>query len=95
MASRDPQVAWPVMNERPAPEFTLRWKQWLLIFVVALLVVLGGTAMWISAAVGVGVALGLLALRPYSTRTRIGLVLGALVLAGVPVVWVITQLATR
>lgn len=44
---------------------------------------------------GVGVALGLLALRPYSTRTRIGLVLGALVLAGVPVVWVITQLATR
>lgn len=84
-----------MMNERPAPEFKLRWKQWLLILVVALVVVLGGTAAWISASVGVGVALGLLALRPYGTRTRVGLVLAAVVLAGAPVVWIITQLAAR
>ncbi len=83
------------MNERPAPEFTLRWMHWLALFVLALVVVLGGTRMWISAGVGVGVVLGLLALRPYSTRTRVGLVLGALVLAGGPLVWVITQLAAQ
>lgn len=83
------------MNERPGPEFKLRWKQWLLILVVALVVVLGGTAAWISASVGVGVAMALLALRPYSRRTRVGLVLAAVVLAGAPVVWIITQLVAR
>lgn len=79
------------MTERPSPEFKLRWQYWLIILVLAFLVVWGGTIWWISASVGLGVACALLALRPYSRYTRIGLILAALVLAGWPIVWIITQ----
>lgn len=79
------------MAERPSPEFKLRWQYWLIILVLAFLVVWGGTIWWISASVGLGVACALLALRPYSRYTRIGLIVAALVLAGWPIAWIITQ----